>query len=140
MSLLGRPVLVHHLTERLDHGDGASITTLQVYDRDDVSRTIWRAGERLREGLRAASEKTGHRIRQTGPATMPTLLFEDDPKLETGRRFSREAALRGALFHPNLNWFLNAAHDDEAIDEALAIAEEAFRATPLPVSGPSSAP
>jgi len=62
---------------------------------------------------------------------MPALLFENDPQLETGRRFSREAALRGALFHPNLNWFLNAAHDDAAIDEAVEIADEAFRAIRL---------
>ena len=109
----------------------ASITTLEIYDRDNVWRAIWHAGERLRAGLQVAAEKNGHRIRQTGPATMPTLLFEDDPKLETGRCFSREAALRGALFHPNLHWFLNAAHDDAAIDEAVGIAEEAFRATPV---------
>jgi glutamate-1-semialdehyde 2,1-aminomutase len=109
----------------------ASIKTLEIYDRDDVSSTIWRAGERLRGGLQLAAEKNGHRIRQTGPATMPTLLFEDDPTLETGRRFSQEAALRGALFHPNLNWFLNAAHDDAAIDEAIEIADQAFRATPV---------
>jgi len=85
----------------------------------------------LRAGLQGAAEKNGHRIRQTGPPTMPTLLFENDPQLETGRRFSREAALRGAIFHPNLNWFLNAAHDDAAIDEAVEIADEAFRAIRL---------
>ena len=68
---------------------------------------------------------------QPGPPAMPALLFENDPQLETGRRFSREAALRGALFHPNLNWFLNAAHDDAAIDEAVEIADEAFRAIRL---------
>ncbi len=109
----------------------ASIKTLEVYDRDDASRAIWRAGDRLRAGLQEAAKKNGHRIRQSGPSTMPTLLFEDDPNLETGRCFSREAAMRGALFHPNLNWFLNAAHDDAAIDEAIDIAEEAFRATPV---------
>ena len=110
----------------------ASITTLEIYDRDDGSKQIGHAGERLRAGLQAAATRHGHRIRQSGPPTMPTLLFEDDPKLEVGRRFSREAALRGALFHPNLNWFLNTAHDDAAIDEAIEIADEAFRATPVP--------
>jgi len=109
----------------------ASITTLEIYDRDNVFDAIGHAGERLRVGLQGAAEKSGHRIRQTGPPTMPTLLFEDDPMLETGRQFSREAALRGALFHPNLNWFLNAAHDDLAIDEAVEIADEAFRAIRL---------
>jgi len=40
-----------------------------------------------------------------------------------------EAAARGALFHRHHNWFLNASHDD-AFDEAISIATEAFRATP----------
>ena len=43
---------------------------------------------------------SGHRIRQSGPVTMPTLLFEEDPNLEKGRCFSGEAALRGSLLHP----------------------------------------
>ena len=108
----------------------AAVETLEVYDRDAAFATLWRAGERLRDGIVAAARQTGHRIRYTGPPTMPTLLFEGDPERERGRQFSLEAALRGALFHPNLNWFLNASHDDDAIDEAVSIAAEAFRATP----------
>ncbi len=110
----------------------AAIATLEVYDRDDAFATIQHAGERLRDGIMSAAQSTGHRLRYTGPPTMPTLLFEDDPNLERGRRFSSEAAARGALFHPNLNWFLNASHDDAAIDEAVSIAAEAFGAIPPP--------
>jgi glutamate-1-semialdehyde 2,1-aminomutase len=110
----------------------AAVATLEVYDRDDAFVRIHRAGERLRDGLVSAAKNTEHRIRYTGPPTMPTLLFEDDPNLDRGRRFSLEAAARGALFHPNLNWFLNASHDDAAVNEAVSIAEEAFRATPPP--------
>jgi glutamate-1-semialdehyde 2,1-aminomutase len=110
----------------------AAVATLEVYGRDDAFARIHRAGERLRDGLMSAAKNTSHRIRYTGPPTMPTLLFEDDPNLDRGRRFSLEAATRGALFHPNLNWFLNASHDDAAVNEAVSIAEEAFRATPPP--------
>jgi len=110
----------------------AAVATLEVYDRDDAFARIQRSGERLRDGLLSAAKNTGHRIRYTGPPTMPTLLFEDDPNLDRGRRFSLEAAARGALFHPNLNWFLNASHDDAAIDEAVSIAAEAFGAIPPP--------
>ncbi|MDX1648347.1 MAG: aminotransferase class III-fold pyridoxal phosphate-dependent enzyme [Myxococcota bacterium] len=108
----------------------AACATLAVYDRDDAFAAITRAGRRLREGLLGAAKAAGQRVRITGPPAMPTLLFEDDPGLARGRRFAREAARRGALFHPSLNGFLSAAHDDAAIDEAVAIAEEAFRATP----------
>jgi glutamate-1-semialdehyde 2,1-aminomutase len=109
----------------------AAEKTLEVYDRDEAFAALWRAGERLRDGLRAAAAKSGHLIRLSGPPSMPTMLFENDPAFERGQCFSREAAMRGALFHPLLNWFLNAAHDDGAIDEAVAIAEAAFAATPV---------
>jgi glutamate-1-semialdehyde 2,1-aminomutase len=108
----------------------AAIKTLEVYDRDAAFDRMLRAGERLRAGFLNAAARTDHEIRYTGPPTMPTLLLENDGDGRRIRRFAREAALRGALFHPNLNWFLSAAHDDASIDEALAIALEAFEATP----------
>ena len=108
----------------------AAEAVLEIYDRDAVFARLVQAGERLRAGMVAGAERAGHAIRYSGPPTMPSLRFEDDPGQERGRRFSREAALRGALFHPTLNWFLSAAHDDAAIDEAVAIAAAAFEATP----------
>jgi glutamate-1-semialdehyde 2,1-aminomutase len=110
----------------------AALATLRVYDRDDVFPTIRRAGERLCAGLAAAAARAGHTVRISGPPATPSLRFEDDEGLARGRRFSLEAARRGALFHPLLNWFVSAAHDDDAVDEAVAIAGEAFAATPGP--------
>jgi glutamate-1-semialdehyde 2,1-aminomutase len=108
----------------------AATKTLEVYDRDGAFDRMVRAGERLRAGFLAAAAQTGHAIRYTGPPTMPTLLLEGDGDRKRIQHFAREAAQRGALFHPNLNWFLSAAHDDASIDAALAIALEAFEATP----------
>ncbi|HIF92979.1 MAG: hypothetical protein ABGX04_14390 [Myxococcales bacterium] len=78
----------------------ASVATLDIYDREDGFEMIQRVGERLRSGLQSAATASGHRIRQSGPVTMPTLLFEEDPNLEKGRCFSGGAALRGSLLHP----------------------------------------
>jgi glutamate-1-semialdehyde aminotransferase len=47
--------------------------------------------------------------------------------------FGQQAALRGAIFHPTLNWFLSYAHKESDIDEAISIAAEAFRHTPLTI-------
>jgi len=113
----------------------AARATLEVYQRERVFARIERAGLRLRDGMEKAAFRSGHRIRWSGPPAMPTLLFADDPQLVRGRRFATEAARRGALFHPSLNWFLCAAHDDAAIDEAVAIAGEAFAATPADEGG-----
>lgn len=108
----------------------AAIATLDVYARDDVFAVLQSAGQRLRQGLLGAAERTGHRVELSGPVTMPTLLFADDPDNATAQHFARQAAHLGAIFHPKLNWFLCAAHDDAAIDEAVAIAEQAFERTP----------
>ena len=108
----------------------AAITTLDVYERDGVFDRIVAAGERLREGLLRAAGKTGHEIEISGPPTMPTLLFADDEDNLRARRFAREAAHLGAIFHPSLNWFLCAAHDEAALEEAIDIARTAFDRTP----------
>ena len=107
----------------------AAITVLKIYERDGVFDSLVRSGERLRKGILQAAAKTGHPVRYTGPVTMPTLLFDgDDNALSKGKRFSQEAAKRGVLFHPVLNWFVCLAHDSAAIDEAVRVAEEALDA------------
>jgi glutamate-1-semialdehyde 2,1-aminomutase len=107
----------------------AALATLTVYERDDVFAHISRVGQRLKEGILAAAEKAGHRISMTGPVTMPTLLFEDDPEFTRLLSFASHSAHLGAIFHPAVNWNLSLAHQDADIDEAISIAEEAFRST-----------
>jgi glutamate-1-semialdehyde 2,1-aminomutase len=108
----------------------AALATLRVYERDAVFPALERSGEHLCRGLVDAAAEAGHAVRVSGPPTMPSLRFEGEGGLGRAQRFCREAASRGALFHPLLNGFVNAAHDAEAIEEALAIAAAAFRATP----------
>jgi glutamate-1-semialdehyde 2,1-aminomutase len=110
----------------------AAMATIEVYDRDAVFDRITHAGERLRSGIIAAATAAGQPISYTGPVTMPTLLFEQDPEHVRLRQFASEAARAGALLHPALNWNLSAAHTPEAIDRTITIAEEAFAATPPP--------
>lgn len=108
----------------------AAMKVLEIYDRDQGFDHLQAVGRRLRSGILAAAQSTGHRIDYSGPLAMPTLLFADDDDLTKGRRFSREAAGLGAILHPVLNWFLSTAHTEADIDETIAIAEEALRRTP----------
>ena len=112
--------------------DASLLNLLDIYERDHVFDHLKAMGERLGQGLRDAAAGTGHQIVVSGPATMPTLLFANDRQAVTARTFAREAALRGAIFHPILNWFLSAAHEEQDIDEAVDIAARAFAATPVP--------
>lgn len=106
----------------------AAMATLDVFDRDDVFGHITAMGERLGAGLAAVAADAGHEISYTGPPTMPTLLFADDESRDVGRRFAREAAERGAILHPLLNWNLSGAHTPDDIDQTIDIAAAAFRA------------
>lgn len=107
----------------------AALATLEIYDRDGVFAHINRIGQRLKDGILKAAEETGHRISMSGPVTMPTLLFEDDPDQARLFIFARHASYLGAIFHPAVNWNLSLAHQDADIDEAISIAREAFRLT-----------
>lgn len=104
----------------------AAQATVEIYDRDGAFDAMTRAGIALRDGVVSAAERHGRRISWSGPPTMPTMRFIDDRGQVLGERFARAAAHHGAIFHPRLNWFLNAAHDSTAINDAIAAADAAF--------------
>lgn len=107
------------------------IAVLDIYERDDALTHMQRMGQRLIEGLTQAGRAAGHDdVLLSGPPTMPTFMFRNDVKAKRARTFAREAALRGAVFHPTLNWFLSFAHKAGDIDEAISIGAEAFKLTP----------
>jgi glutamate-1-semialdehyde 2,1-aminomutase len=109
----------------------AGIKSLEIYERDNVLDHINIMGRRLVDGLTEAGRAAGHEdVLLSGPVTMPVFLFKNDIKAKRARTFGQQAALRGAIFHPTLNWFLCYAHKEKDIDEAISIAAEAFRHTP----------
>lgn len=106
----------------------AGLETLKLVRETDYLERITALGERLRDGLaeRAAAAKLG--FRQSGPATMPLFLFDEDPDLRKGFYFASEMLARGVYVHPWHNMFLCAAMTESDIDQALVAAEEAFAA------------
>ncbi len=106
----------------------ASLATLTVIRRDDAVGTMERLGTKLREGFASLSQAEGLSLRQTGPASMPMVLFDDDPEFRRANAFCSEALRHGAYFHPRHNMFLSAAHTDEDIEVALAAAAHGFAA------------
>jgi glutamate-1-semialdehyde 2,1-aminomutase len=108
----------------------AGMKTLEIYERDNVYEQIAANGKRLCDGISQVGQEAGHEIGMSGPETMPTMLFNGERKGQRARHFAREASLRGAIFHPSLNWFLSAAHSTADIDEAIDIARQSFAVTP----------
>ena len=112
----------------------AGITTLNVYERDNVFQHMEDMGTLLKDGLEKIGRETGHEdIIMTGPPAMLTLLFSKDQKAKRARTFGRHAAQLGAIFHPTLTWFISYAHKQADIEEALDIARKAFEQTPTDV-------
>ena len=103
----------------------ATLTTLR--DTGGIAHMA-AMGERLRAGLDERSRAKGLRLRQTGPAQMPMVLFEDDADFAKGFVFCAAALRAGAYFHPKHNMFLSAAHTERDIDQLLDAAEVGFDA------------
>ncbi|MGI9325309.1 MAG: aminotransferase class III-fold pyridoxal phosphate-dependent enzyme, partial [Pseudomonadales bacterium] len=104
----------------------AGIATLDVYERDNAFATMQRAGERLVKGIKKAANEYGQNLSFSGPATHPTMFYDNDPDSALMERFCHEAAKRGALFHSRIWSFLSAAHDDACVDEAIDIVGKSF--------------
>jgi len=106
----------------------AGVATLkQIADTDYLER-LQSAGQALRDGLDARARAHGFALRQSGPAAMPQILFEDDPDFRLGYAWTAECLRQGAYFHPYHNMFLSAAHTAADIEEALGAADRAFEA------------
>lgn len=106
----------------------AALETLRLIRETDYLERITALGDRLRAGLHARAKAAGFGLRQSGPATLPLFLFDDDPDLRKGFCFASELLARGVYTHPWHNMFICAAMTEADIDAALDAAEAAFAA------------
>ena len=105
----------------------AAIETLDVLNEVNGPQLMERLGQQLRDGLYEQAQRHGHGIIQSGPPQMPTLMFEDDPRAETGIAFCGLAAKEGVYLHPWHNMFLSTAHTEDDIGRTLEATDEAFK-------------
>lgn len=106
----------------------AGVATIdEIQSSDYLEKTI-RLGEKLRAGLGTLAKHHDFSIRQTGPAQMPLILFDEDPDFRVGYCWSAEMLKRGIYVHPWHNMFLCAAMTDSDIDSALNAADDLFKA------------
>ena len=106
----------------------AALATLNLVETTDYLEKIEGLGSRLRNGLAERAAAHGFSLRQTGPAQMPLFLFDEDPDMRMGFRWSSEMLARGVYVHPWHNMFLCDAMTPADIDGALDAAEGAFSA------------
>jgi glutamate-1-semialdehyde 2,1-aminomutase len=113
----------------------AALETLALVRDTDYLERLYGLGARLRDGLAERAKAAGFGFRQTGPVTMPLFLFDDDPDLRKGFRWSSAMLERGVYVHPWHNMFMCAAMTEADIDAALDAAEGAFAALKRDAAG-----
>jgi glutamate-1-semialdehyde 2,1-aminomutase len=104
----------------------AAVATLRVLRETHAIAHMRERGEALRTGLDRLAARHGLPIRQTGPAQMPMVLFDNDPDFAKANAFCAAALRHGAYFHPKHNMFLSAAHTVPDIEQILNAADRAL--------------
>jgi glutamate-1-semialdehyde 2,1-aminomutase len=112
----------------------ASVETLRLIRESDYLTHTGDLGSGLRAGLAGLANLHGIGLKQSGPVTMPLILFEDDPGFARGYFFVEQLLKRGIYFHPWHNMFICNAMTQVDIDATLNAADEAFAA--LAAAGP----
>ncbi|MGJ3701260.1 aminotransferase class III-fold pyridoxal phosphate-dependent enzyme [Variovorax sp. AFSI2.2] len=106
----------------------AAVATLKQIRDTDYLEKLKASAEALREGLRQQAVSHGFGLRQTGPAQIPQVLFEDDPDFRVGYAWVTACVQRGVYLHPWHNMYFSVAHDQSVITQTLAVTDEAFAA------------
>jgi glutamate-1-semialdehyde 2,1-aminomutase len=104
----------------------AGLATLHEIRHSDYLERMAALGEQFRQGLAARAQAAGFSLKQTGPAHMPQILFEDDPDMRLGFHWTSAALRYGVYLHPYHNMFFNAAMTEMHVQQALEGAERAF--------------
>ena len=105
----------------------AALETLKLIAQTDYLERTIALGERLRSGLDEAAGRHGFALRQTGPAQLPLIMFDDDPTSAKGYLWNNALLKRGVYFHPWHNMFICAAMTEADIDHTLNAADDAFK-------------
>jgi len=106
----------------------ASLATLDLIKSSDYLERTTATGEKFRAGLDKIAKANGFGLRQTGPAAMPLILFEDDKDYRLGYAWTSEMVKRGVYVHPWHNMFMCTAMTDDDVAIAHQAAEESFKA------------
>ncbi|PYE30799.1 glutamate-1-semialdehyde 2,1-aminomutase [Rhizobium sp. PP-WC-1G-195] len=104
----------------------AAIATLdEIKNTNYLERIVFNA-QLLRDGLASQALSHGFVLRQTGPAQMPQILFDEDPDMRKGYFWTAAAVRRGVYLHPYHNMFVNSALTTADVEKTLAATDEAF--------------
>jgi len=107
----------------------AASATISVYRDEPVVEHIFAMGERLKEGVKRAFERSGiaGETKGLGPMSQINLLEPDDKlRREMLRFLMQETAKRGVYTRPTYAKLISYSHSEEDIDHTIAVFEESL--------------
>lgn len=104
----------------------ACSATLKILKETDYLEHIVTIADAVRAGIAAQATRHGVVLRQTGPAQMPQMLFENDRDCSIGKAWTSAVLDNGAYFHPYHNMFVSSAHSMADVELTLQATDEAF--------------
>jgi glutamate-1-semialdehyde 2,1-aminomutase len=105
----------------------AALACIDEMERIDAVSIIHGLGEMLIHGLKDSANSHGLQITISGPPAMPFMRFSNETNFMRSQLFCGECSKGGVFFHPHHNWFLSTAHTKKDIDQALVVADTAFK-------------
>ena len=139
-ALMGRDSLSEAVAHTMATGSywftgapmAAAQATIETMLETDGIAHLERVGNALRTGWQQVADSHGVGIRQTGPVSIPLMLFDGDDfstrNVPRAYRFSAELAERGVYLHPIHNGFLSTALTEEDVALTLEASDQAFAA------------
>ncbi|MDX6621491.1 MAG: glutamate-semialdehyde -aminomutase [Gaiellales bacterium] len=146
MELVGDNRVLHAGTYNAGGASvAAAIATIQTLVAINPYKHLRALGSRLRDGLTEVAAAHGHRLVTQGPGPVFFAWFLAEGRIDTYSdhlradaaayaRFAEALMYEGVRIIPAGRWYLNAAHTDADIDEALAAAGRAFTRLAAPAS------
>lgn len=104
----------------------AAVATLREVRSSDYLEQMVARAEEMRQGIAAQALAYGIGVRQTGPAQMPQIFFDDDPDMRIGYFWAAAALRRGVYLHPYHNMFATSALTSADIERTLSATDGAF--------------
>src|SRR5690606_4952696 len=117
----------------------AALATIHVLEQDpDTYNRMFRLGNRLMEGLRAAAKEAGQDLLVQGPGPMLNTSFTALPEIKNYRDTLQTDKTKLKNFIAGMHdkgvrvigrglWYISAVHTEEEIDHAIAVSAEVLQ-------------
>jgi glutamate-1-semialdehyde 2,1-aminomutase len=105
----------------------AAIACIKKMKAEDTAGICTLRGQQFKDGMEKLAATHGLQFEVTGHVTMPYIIFKNEKNFKRNQLFVRECNRNGLMILWHHNMFLSSAHTEKDINDALNIADDAFK-------------